>query len=170
MVELYFDFIWRSLRRLGVPAAELDDAAQQVFWTASRKLERIDASKERAFLFGTAVRVASDARRSRRRRRETVAEEPPEQLDEGAGPHEVLEQKQLLEDLDEVLTEMPIEQSAVFVLIEIEELEAAQAAALLDIPVGTVASRLRRARREFRDRLERKTKREHPEGRRRAVP
>src|SRR5437870_3078170 len=41
MVGAHFDFIWRSLRRLGVPTTDVDDCAQQVFWVASRKLTLI---------------------------------------------------------------------------------------------------------------------------------
>src|SRR5216684_1440601 len=70
MVESQFDFIWRSLRRLGVPTDAVDDAAQRVFWVAAKNLARIEASTERAYLFGTAMRVASDIRRARSRGRE----------------------------------------------------------------------------------------------------
>src|SRR5690349_17047116 len=51
MVEAHYDFIWRSLRGLGVPASTAEDAAQQVFWIASRKLEIITPGSERSFLF-----------------------------------------------------------------------------------------------------------------------
>ncbi|HTJ46804.1 MAG TPA: sigma factor, partial [Kofleriaceae bacterium] len=82
MFNAHFDFIWRSLRRLGVAAAAVDDAAQEVFVVASRKLREIEAGKERAFLFGTAVRVASDARRSARRRGDKVSDDAaPETAD-----------------------------------------------------------------------------------------
>src|SRR5262249_5447895 len=74
MFNDHFDFIWRSLRRLGVPPASVDDAAQEVFVVASRRMASIERGKERAFLFGTAVRVASDARRSAGRRRDTGEE------------------------------------------------------------------------------------------------
>ena len=59
MVHTYFDFIWRSLRRLGVPADSVDDAAQRVFWVAAQNLGDIRVESERAYLFGTALRVAS---------------------------------------------------------------------------------------------------------------
>jgi len=62
MVDVHFDFIWRSLRRLGVPPNDVDDAAQQVFWIAAKNLQRIETRSERSYLFGTALRVASDAR------------------------------------------------------------------------------------------------------------
>jgi RNA polymerase sigma-70 factor (ECF subfamily) len=156
MVDDYFDFIWRSLRRLGVAPADADDAAQQVFWIASRKIDEIAPGKERPFLFGTAMRVAADARRARRRRPEHTGPELPDMADSSPGPDERLEQRQIREELDAILDEMPIDLGAVFVLFEIEELEMAQIALLLGIPRGTVASRLRRARDEFRERLKRR--------------
>src|SRR4051812_39693933 len=74
IVDANFDFIWRSLRRLGVAEHSVDDAAQQVWIVAARKLASITPGQERAFLFGTALRVASDARRSASRRREVLAD------------------------------------------------------------------------------------------------
>ena len=70
LVDAQFDFIWRSLRRLGVPEDAVDDAAQRVFWVAAKNLARIEAATERAYLFGTAMRIASDIRRARARGRE----------------------------------------------------------------------------------------------------
>jgi RNA polymerase sigma-70 factor (ECF subfamily) len=164
MIEGHFDFIWRSLRRLGVPRADADDAAQQVFWVASRKLDEIDARKERAFLYGTAMRVAADARRARRRRREQSDSDLSDLPDAALGPDRRFEQQRMREQLDAILDEMPIELGAVFVLFEIEELESAQIAQLLAIPLGTVASRLRRARQEFQQRLKRRLARQSAQG------
>ncbi|HVY49064.1 MAG TPA: sigma-70 family RNA polymerase sigma factor [Minicystis sp.] len=149
IVNEHFDFIWRSLRRLGVPVAEVDDCAQQVFWVASRKLSAITVGSERAFLFSTALRVASDARRSRGRRREVPEDDAMQPTDPGPRPDEVADQKRARALLDEVLAAMPLELRAVFVLFELEEMSSPEIAALLEIPTGTVASRLRRAREEF---------------------
>src|SRR5262249_19375343 len=55
--------------------------------------------------------------------------------------------------LDEILEEMPLELRVVFILSEIEQMTAANIAELESIPPGTVASRLRRAREIFRERL-----------------
>ena len=46
LVEAHHDLVWRTLRRLGVLGAETDDAAQQVFLIALRKVDRIAAGKE----------------------------------------------------------------------------------------------------------------------------
>jgi RNA polymerase sigma-70 factor (ECF subfamily) len=148
LVESQYDFIWRSLRRLGVPDTDTDDCSQQVFLVASRKLDDILPGCERAFLFSTALRVASDARRTRQRRRE-VFEEVDEPRDSAPNPEQIAEQKRARALLDEVLDSLPMELRAVFVLFELEELPSADIAEVLSIPVGTVASRLRRAREEF---------------------
>jgi RNA polymerase sigma-70 factor (ECF subfamily) len=150
LFDAYYDVIWRSLRRLGVPAAAVDDAAQEVFMVAARRIEDIEVGRERAFLFGTAVRVASDERRSRARRRESVVEEA---IDLAADPlpslEELADQKHAREMLDRVLEAMPIDLRAVFVLFEMEGMTMAEIAPSLDLAPGTVASRLRRAREWF---------------------
>lgn len=150
LVQDHFDFIWRSLRRLGVPHTDVDDCAQQVFWVAARKLALISEGSERAFLFSTALRVASDARRSRVRRREVPQEEETREThDTGPRPDEIADQRRARALLDEVLAQMSLDLRTVFVLFELEELTTQEIAAMLDLPTGTVASRLRRAREEF---------------------
>ena len=150
LVAEHFDFIWRSLRRLGVPHTDVDDCTQQVFWVAARKLEIISEGSERAFLFSTALRVASDARRSRVRRREVQQDDEGHQTcDAGPRPDEIAEQRRARALLDEVLSAMALELRTVFVLFELEEMPTQEIANLLDLPTGTVASRLRRAREEF---------------------
>jgi RNA polymerase sigma-70 factor (ECF subfamily) len=57
--------------------------------------------------------------------------------------------------MDRVLGEMPTKLREVFVLFELEELRVAEVAELLAMPIGTVGSRLRRARRDFRTRSRR---------------
>jgi len=148
LVDTQFDFIWRSLRRLGVPATDADDCAQQVFLVASRKLDDILPGCERPFLFSTALRVASGARRSRTRRRE-VFDEVDDPQDSAPSPEQIAEKKRERALLDEVLDRLPMDLRAVFVLFELEELPSAEIAEVLAIPLGTVASRLRRARDEF---------------------
>ena len=66
----HYAWVWRTLRRLGVPEASVDDAAQQVFLVVSKNLERVEKQSERAYLMSVALRVASNARRSASRRRD----------------------------------------------------------------------------------------------------
>ncbi len=160
MLDESFDFIWRSLRRFGLSDDRADDAAQQVFIIASRKLDVIRPEAERSFLFGTAMRVASDMRRSAVARREIAHADPAGDLaDTSISPDELIDQRRAREMLDGVLHAMEEDMRAVFVLFELEEMPTAEIAALLAIPPGTVASRLRRAREEFEVQIARIKKR-----------
>src|SRR5580704_1729319 len=113
MMEDHFAVVWRALRRLGVADASVDDAAQQVFLVASRRLEEIDRGGERAYLLGIAVRVASDARRAVRRRREVsmddlIAESSPAAAAPAAAadpplPDEMLDHRRALATLAALL-------------------------------------------------------------------
>jgi len=144
--EEHFEFLWRSLRRLGVPEADVDDAVQQVFLVAARR--EIQPGAERSFLFATALRVASHARRTLRRRRES-GDEVPEQTDATPSPEELLDQRRARALLDEVLESLALDVRAVFILFELEEMTVVEIAAMLDIPPGTASSRLRRGREQF---------------------
>jgi RNA polymerase sigma-70 factor (ECF subfamily) len=155
-------FIWRTLRRLCVRESELDDATQQVFLVAARKLSDIKAGSERSFLFQTALRVAADARRTQRRRREVYPEDLTAVADERPDPETLADRTRARALLDRLLEEMPLPLRAVFVLYEIEELSGAQIAELMELPQGTVASRLRRAREMFQDGLGRLRAGEEP--------
>ena len=143
------DFVWRSLRRMGVPESAAEDAMQQVFVVLSRKLGDVPADNERSFLFGTVVRVASDARRAQTRRREVHDAEVDDKPDEGPSAEVLVDEKKARAMLDHILQSMTEDLRAVFVLFEIEEMQASEIAELLGIPSGTVASRLRRAREHF---------------------
>ncbi len=105
---------------------------------------------------GIAVKVASEARRALGRRREVFGA-PDETVSSPApGPDELVEQKRRVALLDAVLAEMPDDLREAFVLFEIEELTAPEVASALRVPLGTVASRVRRAREELRARLTRR--------------
>src|SRR3954470_17967759 len=59
LYEEHFEFVWRSLRRLGVSAASLDDATQEVFVVVFRRLADFEGrSSVRTWLFGIAIHVA----------------------------------------------------------------------------------------------------------------
>ena len=155
MIDSHFDFIWRLTRRLGVREADVDDAVQQVFWVAARKLDVILPGRERAYLSATALRVASDARRSRSRHPEDASSDVGSESDPTPGPDELTEQRRARRLLDEILDSMAPDLRTVFVLFELEELTTPEIAELLDLPLGTAASRLRRARQTFQSAVER---------------
>ena len=110
LVAAYFAFIWRSLRRLGVPDAHVDDAAQQVFVVAARKIGDVPPAGEQAFLFAVALRVAADDRRARRRRPEIASMDALLSTeDERSRPDDLLEQRQARVLLDQALEGMPLD-------------------------------------------------------------
>ncbi len=148
LVADHFEFIWRLLRRFGLGPADADDAAQQVFMTAAQKLPRIAPGSERTFLYGTARFVAANARR-RNRRREADAPVPESYPVTSEGPEARAELGQAWALLDELLRQLPDELGRVLVLAEVEQIEVKEIAELEGIPVGTAASRLRRARERF---------------------
>jgi RNA polymerase sigma-70 factor (ECF subfamily) len=149
MLRAHYDDVWRVLRRLGVAEGSIEDAAQQVFIVASGKADRIDVGKERAFLLGTAVRVAANHRRTAVVRYERAADDLDSGEGDGPSADELLDEKRLRAMLDDLLAGLPDDLRTVFVLYELEELGVSEIAHTLGIPRGTAASRLRRAREAF---------------------
>jgi len=164
MFHHHYAFVWRSVRRLGVMPGAVDDAVQEVFVVASRKLDSIEHGKEKSFLFGTAVRVASDSRRAYKRRRQEPVSEQPDLVDAGPSVDELVAQKRARELLDALIDHLPDDTRPVFVLFELEGLTMAEIASYLDLPPGTVASRLRRAREVFAAHVARLEARSNPHG------
>jgi len=152
-----YRLVWRFLRRLGIEPQAVDDVAQKVFLVLAGKLEAVKVGSERSFLFGTAIRAASDARSAAAaREREVSTSSFAFDLMETsiAAPDALLERKRAREMLDAVLLDMGLELRVVFVAFEVEGLTMAEISQLLEIPAGTVASRLRRAREAFFSRVE----------------
>ena len=145
----HFAFVWRSLLRLRVSRADAEDALQQVFIVASRKLDAIEPGREQAFLFAVVLRIAAHARRTEGRRREVLCADPVERVDEAADAETLFDRARARATLNAILDSMPLDIRAVFVLFELECLTMAEIADLLELPMGTVASRLRRARAQF---------------------
>ncbi|HOU91540.1 MAG TPA: sigma-70 family RNA polymerase sigma factor [Polyangiaceae bacterium] len=154
-VREHFAFVWRVCRRLGLPAADADDAAQRTLWTALERLDELRPGSERAFLYRVAWHTVQKARRSGVRRREEPLGAGDAPAD-GSDPEAVAAARRALAALDAVLDELEPELRAAFVLFEIEGLEKREVADALGIPPGTAASRLRRARAEFLARARRR--------------
>ena len=151
--ELYaehFNFVWRTLRRLGVPPADLPDAAQDVFLVVHRRLPDFEPrARVTTWLFPICLHAARDRRRRAHVQRE-VHREGYELVDPAPLPGNELERQDDLCLFEAALADMNLDQRAVFVLFELEELRGEDIAALLALPLGTVYSRLRLARAAFR--------------------
>lgn len=143
-----YRLVWRLLRRFGVPASGVDDATQQVFLVIAERLDEIRPESERAFAFGTALRVAQSMRR--RAAREDTAFDLDAQHAHGALPDELSDQRRACARLDRILDQLPDDLRSVFVLFELEGMTSPEIASVTGLALGTVASRLRRAREQFR--------------------
>jgi len=155
----HFQFVWRSLRRLGVPEPDLQDAVHDVFLVVQKKIDGFEGrSSITTWLYGICLRTASDLRRSSRRKREVFGDSADLVAPDDTGSSS--EQREALELLDELLEEMPLEQRAVFTCFELDGMSGEQIAELLEVPLGTVWSRLRLARERFRESVSRMSARE----------
>jgi RNA polymerase sigma-70 factor (ECF subfamily) len=149
VVTRYFELVWRSLRRFGVPESAADDAAQHVLLTFAARSATVEVGRERAFLLSTAVRVAANERRRVERARELPLESVELVLAAETTPELLLEQKRRRLVLDEALATLPLDQRAVFVLYELEGFTLPEIAESFGVRLGTATSRLRRARARF---------------------
>jgi RNA polymerase sigma-70 factor (ECF subfamily) len=145
MFTAHHALVWRTLRRRGLDADGAADATQQVFLIAAERLGDIRSGSERAFLIGTALRLARSI--SRRGARIQLEDDMDLRV---AATRNPADERAAVEIFDRVLTELDVTLVEVFVLFELSGFSSPEIAQLLSIPVGTVASRLRRAREEFR--------------------
>src|SRR5690606_25969960 len=113
---------------------------------------------EKAFLFATAIKLAKTVERKHRR---IDLVEDIEERRSGGSEESATDRQMALQLLERVLRPMESDLVHVFVLFEIEGFSSPEIAEIIDIPLGTVASRLRRARNAFREgaaRLERQAR------------
>lgn len=149
LYDAHFDFVFRVARRLGIPEAEAEDVAHDVFVVAHRKLDAFQEGRMSTWLYRITAHVVSDRHR-RRRVRESLdgvktwlwgAEVPtPEALaarrSDGAA-------------VERVLARMSPKKREVFALFELEGLSGDEIAERVGCPVGTVWTRLHHGRQDF---------------------
>ncbi|WP_437309803.1 RNA polymerase sigma factor [Sorangium sp. So ce388] len=149
ITDEHFSFIARYLARLGVRAQDIEDVAQEVLAGAYRALPRFDPSRGsvRSWLMGIATHQASNHFRRAHRRRERLR--PLDDLAALPDGTPDSEQRVIARDrrsvLDKLLEEMPMERRCVFIAHEIEEIDMAEIAEQLSIPLSTAWSRHRLA-------------------------
>lgn len=152
--DAHADYIWRVVQRLGVPQANVEDAVQDVFVVAYRKLPEFEGrSSVKTWLTGIAFRVVRNHRDKRKNEREELNEMSTASAD--PTPATVAERGNDLAVLDTLLAELDDAKREILVLAEIEELSVPEISRILDINVNTAYSRLQAARTEFEQAVKR---------------
>lgn len=151
LYERHFDFVWRTLRHLGVPDQDLSDACQEVFIVIHRRLSTFEGrSRLTTWIFQICFNMARDRNRRAHVRREVLGDAMMEHLQSGIlDPHAALERRDEEGVFERALATMDMDQRAAFVLFEIEDLTGPEVAEALGVPLGTAYSRLRLARAAF---------------------
>jgi RNA polymerase sigma-70 factor (ECF subfamily) len=156
LVAREYPAVWRFLRRLGVPSEEVDDTAQRVFARVLAQGPRIKTGSERAYLMRAAFRAALEQQRAKQR---WLARASEVDIDDTSSPLPDPDQSLALREdlalLDRALSRLPPELRAILTLFELEGLTFTEIALALQLPRGTVASRVRRAREEFAEAVRR---------------
>jgi len=141
-------FVWRILRRMGVPSEALDDATQDVFVVVHRRRDDLhDDASARSWLFGIARRVASDVHRRHRRVQRKLDALPSST--EGPALDDELARTEAADFVRRFLAGLDEGHRMVFALADVEGLTAPEIAEALELKVNTVYSRLRNTRRRF---------------------
>ncbi len=152
--ERHFEFVWRSLRLLGVRGDALQDAVQDVFGAVARQLEHFEGrSSLRTWVFGITQNVASNQRRTRARKLDHL-----EPLDDGLesrepSPEAHAQGREAADLVVRFCSELDEDRRTVFVLGLLEGVPAGEIAALLGVPSGTIYSRMFTLRRALEQRL-----------------
>lgn len=151
----HFDFVWRNLRRLGVPEVCLRDAAQEVFLVVHRRLgEFVPRGTLRSWLYSILRRVAWAQKRQYRQRSATETEELDQWVDESRpDPESSAVSDQSLRLLIELLNTLDDDKREALVSVDVEGMSVPEACMALDVNLNTLYSRLRAARRQMRERL-----------------
>lgn len=151
----HFEFVWRSLRLLGVEEAALPDVSQDVFSTVARQLATFQGrSSLRTWVFGIAQHTASNHRRQRGRKQDPLQPLAETLVANEPSPHAQAEGREAADLIVRFCAELEESRRAVFVLGLLEGVPAPEIAALLELPLNTVYSRLHSLRQALRRRLE----------------
>lgn len=142
--------------RLGGPKVDAEDVAHDVFLVVFRRIGSLrEPSAFPAWLYGiTRKTVASHRRKAWVRR--WLPGALPEQVDDAphANPHEATHRSELAREIWHALDQLRDHHREILVLCDLEERPDSEVSAMLGIPRGTVKSRLRRARKELRGRVQ----------------
>ena len=142
------EFAWRSLISLGVPPADVEDVAQEVYVTVRSKLATYDPERSlRGWLYGFCRNAARHHHRSRTRAARRLAAVPS--AEEGPTPEDVIARREAADELAGFLQTLDEAKREVFVLSFIEGLSSVEIAQATETKINTVYTRLRTARLAF---------------------
>ncbi len=159
LVALHQNAVYGLAMSLTRQHAIADDVTQETFISAFRSISKLQGSNLRAWLLRIARNKAYDHfRRQKRRREASVDEEDAPFLttlaDNNPSPHAVAVNVELRDALEHCVGDLSHEHREVIVLIDVQGESYDDASAVCGVNVGTVKSRLNRARRRVRDCLQ----------------
>lgn len=137
--------------------SEAEDLAQQAFMEAARSYQTFRGESQLStWLYGIALNlIRNHLSRAPERRYDFVGDSSLEDLAaESTSPEDAVAQTQTMRLLQDSLEELPESMRSILLLVGLDNLSYEEAAALLSVPIGTVRSRLSRARAALRERLQ----------------
>jgi RNA polymerase sigma-70 factor, ECF subfamily len=149
LVHTWLPIVHGWCTRLGGPRVDPADAVQDVFVVLFTRLPELrDSNSFPAWVFGTTRRVLWQHRQKAWIRRWLPGPLPPTAVRHG--PEQLRQATELKLRIQDLLERLPAPQRDVLVLCDVEGRTSVEVAALLELPEGTVRSRLRLARERFR--------------------
>jgi RNA polymerase sigma-70 factor, ECF subfamily len=145
----HFDYVWATMRRLGVHEADREDLVHEVFLKVHARLADYDGNRPlRPWLFGFAYRVAADHRRLARHKVEVLGS-AAEAVASGLPADDQLQAIEERDILLSALQMLDLERRAILVMHDLDEVPMPEIADLLGVPLNTAYSRLRLAREQL---------------------
>lgn len=158
LVVKYQDRLFNTLFHIIGSAEEAEDVAQETFVQAFLKLNTF---QRKSGVYTWMYRIAFNLWITRQRRKRPVASVErtremtgDEPVDHQEGPDERMERMERAALIREAITQLSVDHRSILVLREIDGCDYDTIAGILDLPVGTVRSRLHRARLDLKQRLE----------------
>lgn len=161
LVLAYQDLVYHQAYRILGERRAAEDAAQEAFLTAFRKLGSYRGGSFKVWLLRIVTNICYDQLRWEKRHQVVSIdpvdsqgdqiESPQWLVDPGETPELAAERMELRETLQGYINQLPIYARTVLVLVDIQGLDYSEAAAVVGVSIGTVKSRLARARKRLRD-------------------
>jgi RNA polymerase sigma factor (sigma-70 family) len=169
VVLAYQDLVYYQAYRLMGETRAAEDAAQEAFLTAFRKLESYRGGSFKVWLLRIVTNICYDQLRWEKRHpavsldpvdaQGDQIDSPQWLVDPGETPESATERSELRETLQGYINQLPVYARTVLVLVDIQGLDYSEAATVMGVSIGTVKSRLARARKRIRDSLKGSSKR-----------